>query len=98
MCRSFGVRFFVGNRQFCMDGVAYKYGFYESKFVVAIAESHWIDGGRRQPNANGKNHGAVRNALPKGLRLHELRVHVMREKVPRVTGMHHEVGFCQGAA
>src|SRR5579863_8768610 len=65
----------------------------KAQAIVTIREGHWIDQRRREPDADRKNHRAMRDALAEGRRLHELGVEVMGKEISRVAGVDDKVGL-----
>ncbi len=63
----------------------------EPQPVIAIGKRDRIDQRRRQPDADGKNHRAMRDALAARQGLGELRIHVVREEIARMPRMHDEI-------
>ena len=96
--RPFRIVFLGGDGDAGADGVADEDRLDEAQPVVAIGESDRVDQGRRQPDADREDHRAMRDALAERRRLRELRIHVVREEIAGMAGMHDEVGLGDGAA
>src|SRR6185312_855047 len=69
----------------------------EAQPLIAIGEGEGINFPRRQADADGEGHRAMRDPLAERARPHRLRIHVVREEVPGMAGMDDEVGFRDGA-
>jgi len=64
------------------DRVAGKDRCRKAQPFVAVGHGARIDLGRRQTDADGEGHGAVRDALAEGLGAAELGIHVVGEEIP----------------
>lgn len=93
----FLVQFLFGNRNFYFDGIPYKNRFYKTQPVVPITECHFIYKRSRHPNSYTKNQSAVCYSLFEGLRFAPFGIHMMREKITCLAGMHYNIGFGYGA-
>jgi hypothetical protein len=65
----------------------------EAQPVIAIGHGMRVDRCGRQADADREDHRAVRDALADLLRAAPFRVHMMREEIAGMPGMHHEIGL-----
>lgn len=83
---------------FHMDGVAYKYGGYESQAIVPVGHGHLINKLGCKTNSHRKYERSVSDALFEWLCFTPFFVHMMRKKIARLPGMEYNIGFSDGAA
>ena len=90
---AFGIVLFVLNRNTRPQGVPDENWFNETQLVEAVSERHRINPAGGEPNADGKYHGPVGNALAELRLSRKLRIHMMREEIPSMPSVDDDVGF-----
>jgi len=89
----FGIVLFVLNRNPRPQGVADENWLDETQLVESVSERDRINSAGREPNANGKDHGPVSNALAEWRLARKLHIHMMREEIPSMSRVDDDVGF-----
>ncbi len=87
---------FDGNRY--RDGIANKNRAGKAEALIAIGHRYFVDDLGCEPNGHGEDEGAMCYALFEGLGFAPFFIHVVGEKIARLSGMKYNIGLGNGAA